>query len=62
MNFMVQQSIEANIASFIKKYKADNKSKVGAKMNHIYKELDNLSLSGSVISAISGMEDIPDNA
>ena len=58
---MVQQKSESAIALFVKKAKAAKKRKVEAKMNHIYNELDYLRLSGSVNSAIYGMEDIPNN-
>ena len=36
--------------------------KADAEMNNIDKELDDLSLTGFVISAIFGMEGIPDDA
>ena len=61
MNTMIQQASDAAIDLFFKKAKDSNKRKVEAKMNHIYNELDYLRLSGSVNSAIYGMEDIPNN-
>ena len=60
MNAMVQQASEAAISFFVKKAKAANKSKAESKLNHIDKELDDLSFICSVISIIDGMEYIPD--
>ena len=61
-NAMVQQESEASITLFIKKSEAATKIKSEAKINNIYKELDDLILTGSVISAIYGMKDTPVNA
>ena len=61
MNFMVQQASEDAIALFVNKSRAAKKIKSEAEMNNIDKELDDLILTGSVIIAISGMEDIPAN-
>ena len=58
---MVQQASEDAIALFVNKSRAAKKIKSEAEMNNIDKELDDLILTGSVIIAISGMEDIPAN-
>ena len=61
MNATVHQERKAAIASFVKKAKAAKKRKAEAKMNHNDKDLDDMSLTGYVISAIYGMKDIPDD-
>ena len=62
MNYVVQQAIEADIYSFFKKAKSTKKKNAEAKINDIREELDYLSFTGSVISAITSMEYIPVNA
>ena len=62
MNDIVQQASEADIASFFNNAKDVKKRKVEKDMNHIDEELDDMSLRGSVISAVYGMEDIPGDA
>ena len=62
MNYVVQQAIEADIYSFFKKDKSTKKKNAEAKINDIREELDYLSFTGSVISAITSMEYIPVNA
>ena len=61
MNVMVQQASEADIALFANKAEGDKKKKDEAEMKHIDKELDELIPTGSIISKISGTEDIPDD-
>ena len=59
MNAAVQQSSEAAIVLFVKKYKSAKKRKEKSEINKINKEIDDLSLTGFVISTITSMEVIP---
>ena len=57
MNAMIHQSNEANIALFVKKAKAAKKRKEDANINNIDEELDDLRLTGYVISFTNSTED-----
>ena len=58
-NTIVQKESKASVALFVKKAEDAKKMKSDAKINNIDEELDDLTLAGSVISAICSMEDIP---
>ena len=57
MNAMIHQSNEANISLFVKKAKAAKKRKEDANINNIDEELDDLRLTGYVISFTNSTED-----
>ena len=61
-NSKLHQASHTDITSFVKESNAENKIKEEVEINNIERELYDMRLTGSLISAIYRMLDIPDDA
>ena len=61
-NSKLNQASQTDITSFVKESNAENKIKEEVEINNIERELYDMRLTGSLISAIYRMLDIPDDA